>query len=188
MCIRESHVYSYADKKGKRKKKVLAMPNRTNLFRRFHQPDTKDSITNQTDLVKRKKERKRERKKRTEKRKSTKRERIDLLPFRLSGSLAIHPFFFCLSLSLSPIRLSSTKRKRQKKTPRRLRSWLKIQPKRHRYIKPPHHKSLRLGVYTSSGSTLRPTDRAAFPPPPLSRLSSCHWSSHCIHAVGWCLE
>lgn len=75
-----------------------------------------------------------------------------------------------LSLSLSPIRLGSTKRKRQKEKKSTAAQIVAENPTKRTHIKK-NHKSLRLGVYTSSGSTLRPTDRAAFPPS-LSLLAS----------------
>lgn len=87
-------------------------------------------------------------------------ERIDFTCLPSSGSLATHPFF-SLSLSLPPSSRLHQKKKAEKINPPPLRSWLKSNQKDT--IKK-NHKSLRLGVYTSSGSTLRPTDRAAFPP------------------------
>lgn len=156
-------------KRKKKKSLGYAEPNEEKRIRsgKFHQPDTRFWS-----------------KERTEKRKPTKRgkDRFTCLPS--SGSLATHPFF-SLSLSLSLLRLGSTKRKRQKtKNPPPLRSWLKSNQKDT--IKK-NHKSLRLGVYTSSGSTLRPTDRAAFPPSLFSSRLSCHCHVT-VHTVGWYLE
>lgn len=99
LCIRESHVYSMLTKRKKKKSLGYAEPNEEKRIRsgKFHQPDTRFWS-----------------KERTEKRKPTKRgkDRFACLPS--SGSLATHPFFFFF-FSLSPLRLGSTKRKRQKK-------------------------------------------------------------------------
>lgn len=141
-------------KKEKEKKKSWLCRTGRICSEDSHQPDTRSWS----------KERKK--KKRTEKRKPTKRERIDLLPFRLSGSLAIHPF---LSLSHSS-RLHQKKKAEKKTNHRRLRSWLKIQPKGHRYI---NHLITNRFAWASTlllEARSDPLTGLRFPPPSLSPL------------------
>lgn len=141
------------------------MPDRTNLFRRFHQPDTRSWS----------KERKKERKKEPRKETPPKGKRIDLLPFRLSGSLAIH-LFFSLSLSLSPIRLGSTKRKRQTKKKSPPAQIVAENPTKRTHIKKNHLITNRFAWASTLLLEARsdPLTGLRFPPP-----SSCHWSCHC---------
>lgn len=172
-CIRESHVYSMLTKRKKKKSLGYAEPNEEKRIRsgKFHQPDTRFWS--------------KERKKEPRKENPPKGERIDLLAFRRRAHSRPTHSSLSLPLSLSPSsRLHQKKKAEKKRNPPPLRSWLKIQPKGH--IKK-NHKSLRLGAYTSSGSTLRPTDRAAFPPSLFSSRLSCHCHVT-VHTVGWYLE
>lgn len=90
------------------------------------------------------------------------------------------PTHSSLSLSLSPSsRLHQKKKAEKKKSP--AAQIVAESNQKDTYKK--HHNSLRLGVYTSSGSTLRPTDRAAFPPS-LSLLSPVTVMSLYMQLVG----
>jgi len=159
----------------RKKKEVLAMPNRTNLFRKI-------SSTWYKILVKRKI-------KRTEKRKPTKRERIDFLPFRLSGSLATHPFF-CLSLSL--LRLGSNQKKKAEKRiknhRRPDRGWKSNQKDTYKKTTSSQIASLgRLHFFWKHAPTHWPGCVSPLPlflSPRLSCHCHCHVTVHTLHLVG----